>query len=443
MKLNFRQARALLDKRGYGITPGLGRIQALMDLLDHPELNYPTVHIAGTNGKTSIGRILSAILAAHELKVGLYTSPHLHNITERYHLIGWDDGLVVEAISEEDLAFTLGYLMPFVELVENDRDESLTYFELTTALAFEWMSDKSVGVGVIEAGMGGQWDATNVVNSSVAVLGPIEVDHREFLGDSPGANAAEKVGIVKPGSVVVSAGQRPEVAEQIRAKAADARADLLTVGEQLQVEGNDTAVGGRLVTLRTPHGRYEDVFLPLHGSHQGVNLLLAVAAAEGLLSRQLRDDVLRAALEKVTCPGRLEVVNRQPLVVLDGAHNPSAAAALATTVPHDFAYTRLTLVATVFADKDVAGVLAALAPLADRIILTRSDSPRSANPRVLRQALPAGSLEPEIVPNLPDAVDLAITSSLDDEMVLVSGSLYGVGQARRFVLDNAERWTKS
>lgn len=437
VKLTFKQAAALLNKRGFGITPGLGRIEALMEMLDHPELNYPTVHISGTNAKTSTGRILAALLASHGLKVGLYTSPHLSSITERFALVGWDEELVFDEMPEEDLAFTLAYLLPFVELVENDRDESLTYFELTTAIAFEWMSDKSVGAGVVESGMGGRWDATNLVDSSVAILTPIDVDHVEFLGDSAAANAAEKVEIIKPGAAVVTARQHPEVAEQIVAKAAAVGARVIGLGDQLHLDVNDTAVGGRLLSVRTPKAAYEELFVPLHGAHQGANVAMAIAAAEALLNQQLDHDLLRASLLSVTSPGRLEVLGRHPLVVVDGAHNPSAAAALVATLPHDFAYERLTVVATVFEDKDIEGVLTPLASVAGRIILTRSDSRRAATPDRLRQALPASAVEPEIVDSLEEAVDLAVSSSLDDEMVLVAGSLFGAGQARQHLLKSA------
>lgn len=438
VNLTFKQAQALLDKRGFGITPGLERIEALVDMLDHPELSYPTVHISGTNAKTSTGRILAAILAGHGLKTGLYTSPHLSSVTERYSLFGWDEGLIYEDISKEDFAFTLGYLLPFVELMENDRDESLTYFELTTAIAFEWMSEKSVGAAIMESGMGGRWDATNLVDGSVAILTPIDVDHKEFLGNSPAANASEKVEIIKPGATVVTAAQHPEVADQIHAKAKAVGAQVIGVGDQLHLDVNDTAVGGRLVSVRTPTAAYEEMFLPLHGAHQGANLALAIAAAEALLNSQLDHDQLRAALLSVTSPGRLEVLNRHPLVVVDGAHNPSAAAALVATLPHDFAYERLTVVATVFEDKDVAGVLTPLASIAGRMILTRSNSSRSADPVELRRAMPASAVQPEVVESLEEAVDLAVSSSLDDEMVLVTGSLFGAGQARRHLLEKQD-----
>lgn len=437
MRLSFRQARARLEARGYGITPGLGRIEALMDMLDHPQLNYPTVHLAGTNGKSSTGRILASLLAAHGLKIGLFTSPHLRSITERYSLVGWDGGLLYDEMSEEDFARTMSYLLPFVELIENDRDESLTYFELGTAIAFEWMSEKSVATGIVEAGMGGRWDATNLVASSVAILTPIEVDHAEFLGSTRDANASEKVEIIKPGATVVSARQHPDVAVQIAAKASAVGATVVALGEDLSLEANGTAVGGRLLEVRTPRTRYEELFVPLHGAYQGSNAVLAVAAAEVLLNRALDPEVVQAALASVRSPGRLEVLSRRPLVVVDGAHNPSAAAALTATLPHDFAYDRLTLVVTIFKDKDIRGVLAPLAPLASRIILTSSDSARAAEPARLRQALPPGAPEPELVDRLEDAVDLAMASSLDDEMVLVTGSLYGAGQARRHLLEDA------
>lgn len=436
MKLTFKRAQALLAARGFGITPGLERMEALLHLLDGPQLNYPTIHLAGTNGKTSTARMTAAILAAHGLNAGLYTSPHLLEITERYVLAGWDESLLFDEIAEEEFSATLEYLLPFIEVVEAERGEPLTYFEVTTAIAFEWMCEKVVGAGVIEAGMGGRWDATNLIDSAVAILAPIRVDHREFLGATPAQNAQEKVGIMKPGCTAVVADQTPEVMDLIEAKAQSVDAHLVVLGKGLTVPVNDTAVGGRLMEIRTPEAVYEELFLPLHGAHQGRNLALAIAAAESLLNRPLDADLLRASLAQVTSPGRMEILKRHPLVVVDGAHNPSAAAALAGALPNDFAYDRLNLVLTIFDDKDLPGVLAPLAPLAGRIILTRSNSPRAADPERIRAALPPGSAEPVMIESLEEAVDLAVATSLDDELVLVTGSLFGAGQARRHLLGN-------
>lgn len=439
--LTPEQARKNLEARGFGITPGLERIEALMQLLDHPELTYPTVHLAGTNGKSSTARMITAILASTGLTTGLYTSPHLREVTERYVVAGWNEGLTWEEIEDQQFAAIMSYLLPFVQLVENDRAESVTYFELTTAMAFEWMAQQTVGVGVIEAGMGGRWDATNLVASTVAVLNSIDVDHAEFLGTSSRDNAAEKVGIIKPGSTVVSADQKPEVADLVQSTAEAAGAQVLVEGRDFFVDANVTAVGGRSVSIRTGEATYPELFLPLHGAHQAYNLALAIVACELFLGRPLVEDPLRDVLAAVTSPGRLEVVRRRPLVVLDGAHNPHAAAALAATLPDDFLYDEATLVVSILKDKDIKAILGNLLPLANRVIFTSSDSPRSASPEDLREAA-AGVLtvaEVEVREPIEEAVDYAVSTAGAQDLVLVTGSLHAVGQVRGAILRGASR----
>lgn len=436
MALTYHQASSSLESRGFGIKPGLERIRALTGLLSEPQRNFQSIHLAGTNGKTSTARMIAAILGAHGLNTGLYTSPHLHTVRERFALAGWDGGPVWEQMSEAEFASTLSYLLPFVELVENRRGEPVTYFELATAMAFEWMSERSVAAGVIEAGMGGRWDATNLVEGIVAVLTPIDVDHSSFLGTTPLRNAEEKVEIIKAGATVVTAAQRPEVAALIERRAAAAQATLLRLGREFLVDSSEAAVGGRAVTVRTHRTLYEDLFVPLHGKHQATNLALAVVAAESFLDRQLDDAQLRAGLASVRSPGRMEVVSRGPLVVLDGAHNPLAAKALAATLSGDFLYTTMTMVVSVFEDKDVAGMLAHLIPLADRVIFTRMQHARAAAPQRLAAAAPPMPvpIRQEIIEPLEEAVDLAIASASREDLVLVTGSLEAVGQARRHLL---------
>ena len=439
MGLTPKQAHAFLDSRGFGITPGLARIEALTRLLSEPQLNFLTIHLAGTNGKTSTARILTTILAGHGLSTGLYTSPHLHDVRERFVLAGWDDGPVWDIIGEQEFADTLSYLLPFIEMVENDLGEPLTYFELTTAIAFEWMSERSVAAGVIETGLGGRWDATNLVRSSVSVLTPVDVDHSAYLGTTPQANGAEKVDIIKVGSTVVSAAQTPEVMELLTARTTKVGAKSLVLGTDFHIASNETAVGGRAVTLKTGRATYEDLFLPLHGAHQGVNLALAVAAAEAFLDKDLDYELLSTSLLSVSSPGRLEVVGRQPLIVLDGAHNPHAALALRNTLSSDFLFKNLTVVLSIFEDKDVKGVLDELVPIADRVILTRGDNPRFASPEALRDLAPVvpGQDAPELVPTMEDAIDRARSISDEEDMILVTGSLHGVGDARGYLLGTA------
>jgi len=436
LSLTPKEAHAFLDARGFGITPGLARIEALTRLLSEPQLNFLTIHLAGTNGKTSTARTLTSILAGHGLSTGLYTSPHLHDVRERFVLAGWDEGPVWETIDEQEFADTLTYLLPFIQMVEDELGEPMTYFEITTAMAFEWMSERSVAAGVIETGLGGRWDATNLVRSSVSVLTPVDVDHAAYLGSTPAANGSEKVDIIKVGSTVVSAGQAPEVMQLLTARATKVGARPLVLGTDFHIASNETAVGGRAVTVKTPNATYEDLFLPLHGAHQGVNLALAVAAAEAFLGRELDYELLQASLLTVTSPGRLEVVGRKPLVVLDGAHNPHAALALSNTLSSDFLYKNLTIVLAIFEDKDVKGVLDRLVPAADRVILTRGDNPRFASPETLRDLAPVvpGQDAPELVPAMEDAIDRARTISDEEDMILITGSLHAGGDARKYLL---------
>jgi dihydrofolate synthase/folylpolyglutamate synthase len=278
------------------------------------------------------------------------------------------------------------------------------------------------------------------VNSAVSVLTTVGVDHAAYLGNTPAANAAEKVDIVKPGSIAISASQPPEVLELLAARADKVGATVALLGRDFHLDSNETAVGGRSVSLRTARAAYQELFVPLHGAHQGVNLALAVAAAEAFLGRQLDFDLLQDALASVTSPGRLEVMGRQPLVVLDGAHNPNAAVALKTTLASDFLFKSLTMVLSIFDDKDIPAMLELLVPSADRVIFTRADNPRAAKPEVLRGAAPVvpGQDPPDLVEPLERAVDRALQISDDDDMVLVTGSLHGVGQARKHLLGSTE-----
>lgn len=451
---SYAQAREGLEARGFGIKPGLERMKDLVELLDNPQLTYPTIHIAGTNGKTSIARMTGAILGAHGLKTGVYTSPHLQSIRERFALYGIAEpapdqdeqgeyesreleekatpSLAGDMISQREFGALLEYLSPFVGLVEANRGESVTYFELTTLAAFEWMSEKTVAVGVFEAGLGGRWDATNLIESSVAVLGEIGVDHSQFLGDTPLANAEEKAGIIKKGAHVISAQQSEEVAALIKARAAAQQAKLAVLGEDFSITSDAPAVGGRFLSIETQLGLYEDLILPLYGAHQSRNLALAIAAAEAFLDEPLDEDSLRAAIATLVIPGRLEIVSRRPLVILDGAHNLSGAAALASAVTEAFGDKPVSMVVSIFEDKDAAGVLKHLAPLAERIIFTRSTSPRAADPKELANLR---SPQAEVIEPLSQAIDAATEGSSSEGIVLVTGSLFAVGEARDYLID--------
>ncbi|HEY8202961.1 MAG TPA: cyanophycin synthetase [Actinomycetota bacterium] len=472
--LSYQDAVRELDARGQGIRPDLGRIRALVDLLDHPERTYPSIQVTGTNGKSSTVRMIGRILAAHGLKSGLYSSPRLQSIRECFVVA---DELSTDLISQEDFAATLRYLKPFVEMVELQRDEDVTSFELLTAMAFEWMAQQTVAAGVFEVGLGGAWDATNVVEGQVAAITRVAVDHERFLGATPLDNAREKVGIVKPGARVVSADQDPEVLSLIERTVSEAGGELALLGRDFAVASNKLAVSGRALVVRGMHDRYEELFVPMHGSHQGANAAVAVAACEAFLGRALDPEALRAGLARASLPGRMEVVSRQPLVVLDGAHNPAASRLLGPALREAFGQPRATFVISIFEDKDAEGVLGWLLPWADRVAFAPSSSPRSTDPAHLaalaeaiaaRAGVPAGPapasgesapapggsspagtvhggpngvvngaaarLEVQVAGSIEAAVDAVLATSEPDDMVVVCGSLHAVGQVRNHLV---------
>ncbi|TMK52573.1 MAG: bifunctional folylpolyglutamate synthase/dihydrofolate synthase [Actinobacteria bacterium] len=443
--LSYREAWALIEARGQSILPDLARVEALVELLDHPQATYPTLQIAGTNGKSSTARIIGAVLAAHGLTAGVYTSPHLQSIRERYLLAGpvtepsGAAGVLLDAIPPDEFAALVQYLLPFVELVEERTGQRVTYFELTTVLAFEWMATHSVNAGIYEAGMGGAWDATNVVPSSVAVLTHVAVDHAAMLGPTPLDNAREKVGIIKPGASVVSTVQDPDVGQLVSATAADAGANLVVMGRDFHLRADELALRGRLITVEGPAGGiYEEVFLPLLGHHQAVNATLALAACEELIGRPLDAGAVEAGLASVTSPGRMEVVAREPVVVLDGAHNPEAAAALGRALQETFGRRERTFVISIFEDKDIEGMLAALLPSATRTIFTRNSNPRAAAPEALAEVATRLGFKSELVEPLAEAIETGRRAAGEHGIVVVTGSLATAGEARTLLVGPVE-----
>lgn len=423
----LRALEAVGAEAGFGVRPDLSRIRALAELLGNPQDSFDSIQVAGTNGKSSTTRMIAAILGAHGLHTGFYTSPHLQSPRERFGLSGLGPaGPVSEMISKEAFAQTFDYLSLFVEKLENETGKSVTYFETTTAMAFTWMADVPVAAGVFEAGMGGAWDATNLVSGSVAVLTHIGVDHAEFLGATPLANATEKVGIIKPGAAVISAEQDRDVVELMN-RTAGARVKYL--GRNFEIVSDEPALGGRFASVRGLFANYEDLILPLFGSHQSRNLALAIAACEAFLGRALNGSALTEALGIITSPGRMEILGRRPLVVIDGAHNPGGAAALAEALGQSFPRTKLTLVAGISEGKDSEGILKHLLPLADRVIFTRAAHPRSADP----SSLPTLGHEVEIIEPALLALEAARSEASEGDMILVAGSLFLAGEARGLI----------
>ncbi|MEO7804597.1 MAG: folylpolyglutamate synthase/dihydrofolate synthase family protein [Actinomycetota bacterium] len=429
MTTPYHQAVANLDARGFGIKADLGRIGAITELLDHPELTYPTIHVAGTNGKSTTTRMIGSILASHGIKSGTYVSPHLQTVRERIALVAFSsEGPISSLISQDEFAAIFFYLLPFVQMVENERDEQVTYFEVLTAMAFEWMSDKVVGAAVVEAGLGGRWDATNVIQSAVSVLSHIDVDHRKLLGTTAADNAREKTGIIEAGSTVISAAQQDDVREVIQDACLRSDARLVLMGRDVHLVNDQPAVGGRVISVAGIYDTYSELMVPLFGSHQARNAAIAVVACEAFVGQVLDQDAVWTGLSSVRSAGRLEVVGRDPLVVLDGAHNPDGAAALAAALPEAFGARFTTMVIAIFDDKDIEGILGHLVPVADRIIFTRSDSPRAADPR--RLAALVQHAQVSVIESLSEAIDTAKKSAKEGELILVTGSLLTVGEAR-------------
>jgi len=407
--------------------PDLERIRALATLLADPQLTYPTIHVTGTNGKTTTARLAAAIACAHGLTTGLFTSPHLASVTERFEICG--DPMAEEAFGEE-----FEHLLAYLRTVD-ERVGRVTYFEALTALAYLLFADAPVALGVFEVGMGGTWDATNLVSGDVAVLCPIGLDHPQ-LGSTIAEVAGEKAGIIKQGKVAVVREQTDEALEVIEPRCEEQIATLLLEGREWRLDELTPAVGGQAIAIRGLHATYDDILLPIYGEHAAHNAAAAVVAVEALLERPLDRDAVRLALGAATSPGRLEVAARRPLVILDGAHNPAAARALAEALPDTFTWDRLHLVMGVFADKDLDGIVGPLAPLADAGYAAAVDSVRAQSPREVAAAMIAHDIPTENFTTVRDALDAAASAASDGDLILVTGSLYTVADARRALLED-------
>jgi dihydrofolate synthase/folylpolyglutamate synthase len=390
------QVEHLLDQRWpeTKLEPSTTRIAALLELLGSPQQGYPSIHIAGTNGKTSVARMVDALLSALHRRTGRTTSPHLQSAVERISIDG-------APISPAQYVDTYREIEPFVELVDKQSEAAggprMSKFEVVTAMAFAAFADAPIDVAVVEVGLGGRWDATNVVNAPVAVITPIGIDHTEYLGDTIAEIAAEKAGIitkqdndlVPTDTVAVIARQVPEAMEVVLAQTVRADAAVAREDSEFAVLGRQTAIGGQLLQLQGLGGLYSDVFLPLHGEHQAHNAVTALAAVEAFFGagaeRQLDIDAIRAGFASVSSPGRLERMRSAPTVFIDAAHNPAGAAALAAALQEEFDFRFLVGVLAVMADKDVDGILAAFEPVFDQVVVTQNGSPRSLDVEGLRQ----------------------------------------------------------
>jgi dihydrofolate synthase / folylpolyglutamate synthase len=415
------------------LDPTLDRVTDLLQLLGDPQGTVPVLLVAGTNGKTSTARMVDALLRGFGLRVGRYTSPHLESVTERIGLDG-------QPVDDERFVAAYDELVPYLAVVDGRHEHPLSYFEVLTALAYAVFADAPVDVAVVEVGMGGRWDATNVADPAVAVVTPVGLDHQAYLGDTIEEIAAEKAGVIKAGGFAVLAQQPLPAAEVLLRQVAEVGATVAREGLEFGVLGRSLAVGGQLLTLRGLAGEYDDLLLPLHGPHQAHNAAVALAATEAFLGGgrdQLDVEAVRAGFATVTSPGRLEVVRRGPTVLLDAAHNPDGARTLAQALVDDFAFERLVGVVGVLSDKDAVGILEALEPVLTEVVVTRPTSPRATDPVELGELAEEvfGGDRVRVEPSLPDAIDVAVAAAERDAAlggsgVLVTGSVALVGEAR-------------
>jgi dihydrofolate synthase/folylpolyglutamate synthase len=429
--MRFDEAVERLERRQpeHMPEPSLDRIRAIAELLDEPQLTYPTIHVTGTNGKSTIARAVAAVACAHGVTTGLFTSPHLLTVRERLSVCGGD-------IPEEELAEEWAHLEPVMDVVDGRGVGETTYFEAVTALASLWFADKPVGLGVFEVGMGGSWDATNVVAGDVAVIGEVGLDHPE-LGSTVHQVAVEKAGIVKPGKTVVVREQpHDEALEVIEAKASDVGAIVLLEGRDWELVDHLPAVGGRSFRVDGVHGQSDELFLPMFGEYAARNVGAATVALESLLGHALDEDATRAALGALRIPGRLEVAGREPTVLLDGAHNPAGAAALAGALGESFTWERLHLVLAVSSNKDLDGVIAPLVPLADAWYAARNDTVRSFAAEQTAERIAAGGGRVADLGTVREMLAAARDATAPEDLILVTGSLYTVADARRALGDS-------
>lgn len=428
--MDYRRAAAFLDRHiELGWKPGMERIQRLVEMMGAPHQQFPVIHVAGTNGKTTVTLAAASILSSMGLKAGRYTSPHLQRVEERFGVGGGgaSPGQFAQAVSD---------VAPFVDLLEAQTGERATYFELTTASAFAFFAAEAVDAAVVEVGMGGRLDATNVVDAEVAVLTGVSLDHTEYLGGTPVEIAGEKLAVLGEGKVLVAGKLAPDVMDAARRRAEQTGSVLRTLGRDFRLEDLRMSVGGWSFGLSGVYGDYEDLYVPLHGRHQAANAAVAAAAAEELFGRALPEEAVREGLAALKAPARTEVVSRSPLVVIDGSHNPEGCRALARTLREELPPADWTLVFGAFRDKDIPAMLAPFEGLAARLIATAAGHERAADPagivRTAERVLPG--LPVTYTERVPEAVELALEWTAEGGAAAVAGSLYAAGEARSMFL---------
>lgn len=437
----LRAVEAAISARAveWDIDPTLDRMRALTDIMGDPQRTYPVIHLTGTNGKSSTARMIDALLRARGLRTGLATSPHIASMRERIQIDG-------EPVSAETFVAAYADVLPYIQMVDADQPVAMSFFETLTAMAFAAFADAPVDVAIVEVGMGGEWDATNVADGAVSVVTPIDLDHTRYLGATAEEIATEKSGIIKPDSIAVLAQQRVAVAEILLGRVSEVGATVAREGLEFGVAQREVAVGGQQLTLQGLHGVYPDVFLPLFGAHQASNAACALAAVEAFAAPAedgrvpIDVELIRKGFGEVVSPARLEVVRRSPTVLIDAAHNPAGMVATVEAVHEAFTFTRLVGLLAVMSDKDVVGVLEPLEPLLTEVVVTRNSSPRSMPAEDLAEVAAGvfGHERVHVAARMDDAVDLAVTlaeeeSDLGGAGVLVAGSVVTAADVRTLV----------
>jgi len=413
-------------------------------VLGNPQAAYPVIHLTGTNGKTSTSRMIDTLLRALELRTGRFTSPHVERMTERISVDG-------EPLTDEEFVAAFNDVAPYLALVDAEADHPLSFFETIVAMAYARFAEAPVDVAVVEVGMGGSWDATNVADGAVAVVLPISVDHAKYLGDAPAEIAVEKAGIIKPGAVAVLAQQPAGAAEALLRRAAEAGATVAREGLEFGVTSRELALGGQLLSVQGLHGHYQDLFLPLFGAYQAGNAACALAAAEAFTgpaggdpadAQPLDEELVRDAFRQMSSPGRMEIVRRSPTVIVDAAHNPAGMAASLDALTEAFSFTGLIGILAVSEDKDVPAILDQLEPVVTELVVTANSSSRSMAPaELLELASPVfGPDRVRAADRLDDAIEIAVgladegvtdsEGGLGSTGVLITGSVITAGDAR-------------
>lgn len=418
------------------IAPTLERIAALADVLGSPQLSYPTIHIAGTNGKTTTTRLIDSLCYQLGMRTGRFTSPHLESFLERISING-------EPISPEGMIATYNDIALYLDLIDSKMPNKLSFFESMCALAFVAFAEYPVDVGIFECGMGGEWDSTNVISAAVSVVTPIGFDHMEYLGDTLEKIATTKSGIIKENSFAVLARQEAEVAQILMHKCAQVDATPLREGVEYSVKNRALAVGGQLISISGVYGDYDDLFLPLHGAHQAANAATALAAVEVFAGEtQLDETVVREAFANATSPGRCEIIMRNPTVIIDAAHNPHGAQSLRKTMKDEFDFDTIIAVIAPMGDKDVDGILEELEDVVSHVIVSRNSSHRAAPLSELKSQASSifGSDRVTAIESLSEALSTAIEQARlhngvhdSNAAVLVAGSVITAGEARGII----------